>query len=97
MMPAIDGQAYETITEERVERALQLEAMAYGKGVYRVTGGGGPHWVNLYDPSMPRCDCYDHTGREVVCKHICRVLIDIGDRRLLAHIKLLLRRPQHAE
>ena len=98
-MPAISGDAYATITLAAVERALTLTAVACGGGVYVVSGGYEDHWINLYDPDTPRCDCYDHTRRVrledgrltdgTMCKHLVRVLMDRKDPRLLAHLKLM--------
>lgn len=58
-------------------------------GIYYVFGGYEPHWVSLYDTAVPRCDCYDHVGRERVCKHLIAVLARVGDMRLYARLKVL--------
>lgn len=89
-VPAIADAAYQTVTTDTVERAIQLTVtQRLERGIYYVTGGYEPHWVNLYDPTMPRCDCYDHTNREKVCKHMVAVLITVACPRLLRRLHQL--------
>ncbi len=64
---------------DRIGRALSLDVIVMGPGVYYVTGGEEPHWVNLADPMVPPCDCGDHTFRERTCAHIVAARMARGD------------------
>lgn len=33
------------------------------------------YWVDLYSHDVPRCDCGDHTFRQVICKHMLACLL----------------------
>ncbi len=47
---------------ERLDRAAKTLDVSWSParpGVYKVSGGKEPHWVNLADPTVPRCDCAD--------------------------------------
>lgn len=33
------------------------------------------HWVDLHSQDIPRCDCGDHTFRQVICKHMLACLL----------------------
>lgn len=63
---------------ERVERALALHVEVRGKGVYLVSGGAEPHWVNLGNPRAPPCDCGSHLWGERVCKHMMAAQLVAG-------------------
>ena len=89
--PAIDFVAT-PIDHSRLERSLELHGLRIGPGRYRVTGGSGTHWVDLYTTSLPRCDCGDHLWREQLCKHILAALLREGDERVLAALRGLVRR-----
>lgn len=84
---ALAAEAYCTLTPEVVERALVLQVAYMGQGAYYVTGGGGPHYVHLYDPELPRCDCDDLLWRERLCKHLVAVLVALGDYRLWCRLR----------
>ena len=84
--PAIDF-TLAPISLSRLERSLELQGMRVGPGRYRVTGGSGTHWVDLYTTSLPRCDCGDHLWREQICKHILAALLREGDERVLAALR----------
>jgi hypothetical protein len=89
--PAIDFTATR-IDLSRLERSLELVGLRVGPGRYRVTGGSGTHWVDLYTTSLPRCDCGDHLWREQICKHILAALLREGDERVLAALRGLVQR-----
>ena len=76
----------------RLERSLELHGSRVGPGRYRVSGGSGTHWVDLYTASLPRCDCGDHLWREQICKHILAALLREGDERVLTALRGLVRR-----
>ena len=83
----------------RLERSLGLSVQPAGRGRYRVSGGGEPHWVDLHTTYHPRCDCGDHLWREAVCKHILAAMLREGDERVvgaLAHLVGRLRRMAEA-
>ena len=49
--------------------ALEKEEIGYGR--YMVEGSGEEHYVSLYEPDVPICDCADYVLRGVVCcKHV---------------------------
>jgi len=75
----------------RLERSLGLRVQPAGRGRYRVSGGGEPHWVDLHSTEHPRCDCGDHLWREAVCKHILAAMLREGDERVLGAIAELVR------
>jgi hypothetical protein len=74
----------------RLERSLRLSGQRTGPGKYLVTGGEEQHWVDLDDPSRPRCDCGDHLWRERTCKHILAALLREGDERVIRAVGSLL-------
>lgn len=90
--PAIDFDAAGGIDLERLERSLQLRGERIGRGRYRVDGGAGDHWVDLYTTSHPRCDCGDHLWRERICKHILAALLREGNERVLSALGTLVTR-----
>lgn len=49
----------------------------------------GGHWVDLYSADVPRCDCGDHTFREVVCKHILAALLVEGEPLVVSALREL--------
>ena len=73
----------------RLERSLGLRVQPTGRGRYRVSGGGEPHWVDLHTANQPRCDCGDHLWREAVCKHILAAMLREGDERVLRAVARL--------
>ena len=75
----------------RLERGLGLQVQPAGRGRYRVSGGGEPHWVDLHSAHHPRCDCGDHLWREAVCKHILAAMLREGDERVLGAVAELVR------
>lgn len=76
----------------RLERSLGLRVQPTGRGRYRVSGGGEPHWVDLHTTHNPRCDCGDHLWREAVCKHILAAMLREGDERVLRAVGELVHR-----
>ena len=85
--PALEPEAYDTLVSEVLERALSLTVEDLGDGAFCVTGGWEPHWVHLYDPQIPRCDCLDLEVRRRLCKHLVAVLMYLGDRQLWVRIE----------
>lgn len=82
--PLVDFDAAGGVDLDRLERGLALRATRVGDGRYRVSGGSGDHWVDLFTAAHPRCDCGDHVWREQVCKHILAALLREGDARVVA-------------
>lgn len=82
-------EAYDTVVPEVVQRSLELSVEEHQRGVFYVTGGSEPHWVNLRDPQAPRCDCVDHEARQRICKHLVGVLIYLGDIRLWRRLRVM--------
>jgi hypothetical protein len=85
--PAINFTALGGVDLDRLERSLQLHASRVGPGRYRISGGSGTHWVDLYTTGMPRCDCGDHLWRDQICKHILAALLREGDERVLTALR----------
>jgi hypothetical protein len=85
-MANIDVEAAGGIEAGRLERCLGLTVQPAGRGRYLVTGGDEPHWVDLYAPLVPRCDCGDHLWRERVCKHILAAMLREGDERVIQEV-----------
>lgn len=81
--PAINFEALGGVDLDRLERSLGLRGESVGEGRYRVTGGAGSHWVDLYTTSHPRCDCGDYLWRDQICKHILAALLREGDERVV--------------
>lgn len=79
----VDIQAAGGVDLARLERSLGLRVTPAGRGRYRVSGGGEPHWVDLHSAQHPRCDCGDHLWRESICKHILAAMLREGDERVL--------------
>jgi len=80
----------------RLERALALEVEPLGDGRVLVTGGAGPHVVDLESAT---CDCDDFRmrgeefrlrGAEFACKHLMRTKLAHGDAGLLRAVAELL-------
>jgi hypothetical protein len=80
---AVSDAMVEAMDPARAERSLALEVHPQGGGHYHVIGGAEGHHVNFRDPSVPMCDCADHTWRSKTCKHIVACLIVLGDPRVL--------------
>jgi hypothetical protein len=78
-IPVLGG----TVDPARLERSLGLFGRRIAPGKYLVAGGEEQHWVDVEDPSQPRCDCGDHLWRERTCKHILAALLREGDERVL--------------
>ena len=91
-IPAIDFDALGGVDLDRLERALQLDARRIGDGRYHVRGGVHDHWVDLFGPSHPRCDCGDHLWREQLCKHILAALLREGNDRVVTALGRLFAR-----
>jgi SWIM zinc finger len=89
--PAINF-AEAVIDLDRLERSLQLAGDRVGRGQYRVTGGAHGHWVDLYTPRHPRCDCGDHLWREQICKHILAALLREGNLEVITALGGLVQR-----
>lgn len=85
----LSDEAFATIEPEVVKRAMELNVTRMSKGVFYVWGGYEPHWVNLLDPQMPRCDCIDHEARNRVCKHLVLALLEVGDFRVWRRLREL--------
>ena len=88
----VDIRAAGGVDLSRLERSLGLRVQPVGRGRYRVTGGGEPHWVDLHSAHHPRCDCGDHLWREAVCKHILAAMLREGDERVLGAVGQLVGR-----
>ena len=87
----VDIRAAGGVDLARLERSLGLRVEAAGRGRYRVSGGGEPHWVDLHTTHHPRCDCGDHLWREEVCKHNLAAMLREGDERVLGALSELVR------
>ena len=85
----VDVRAAGGVDLARLERSLGLRVTPTGRGRYRVSGGGEPHWVDLHTAQHPRCDCGDHLWRESICKHILAAMLREGDERVLLALKEL--------
>ncbi len=55
----------------RLLKAGKLPIRKVGWGQYEVGG----HWVDLYHPDIPRCDCADHLWKDQTCKHMLAAMI----------------------
>jgi hypothetical protein len=86
-IPAIDFDAAGGVNLDRLERSLELAPERVGEGRYRVTGGAGEHWVDLFTAAHPRCDCGDHLWREQICKHILACLLREGNERVVRALR----------
>jgi hypothetical protein len=82
-MIEIDVEAAGGVEAGRLERCLGLEVECIGPGQYCVTGGTEPHFVDLRERLLTRCDCGDHLWRERVCKHILAAMLREGDERVI--------------
>ena len=82
----------ETIDLNRLERGVQLVCERVGSGRYRVTGGRLEHWVDLFTPNHPRCDCGDHIWRDAYCKHILAAQLHEGKTEVISAIGTLVSR-----
>jgi hypothetical protein len=87
----VDIRAAGGVDLSRLERGLALRVQPAGRGRYRVSGGGEPHWVDLHSAHHPRCDCGDHLWREAICKHILAAMLREGDERVLGAVAELVR------
>jgi hypothetical protein len=85
-MIEIDVEAAGGVEAGRLERCLGLEVELIGPGQYLVTGGTEPHWVDLRERLLTRCDCGDHLWRERVCKHILAAMLREGDERVIREV-----------
>jgi hypothetical protein len=77
------------IDPARLARALKLSAKRIDRGRYELWGGKAVHYVDLIDPAMERCDCGDHTWRQIVCQHLLACLLREGDERVVAAVARL--------
>ena len=87
----VDIRAAGGVDLSRLERSLGLRVQPAGRGRYRVSGGGEPHWVDLHSAHHPRCDCGDHLWRDSVCKHITAALLREGDPEVIAAVGSVVR------
>lgn len=85
-MIEIDVEAAGGVEAGRLERCLGLEVEVIAPGQYLVTGGTEPHWVDLRERLLTRCDCGDHLWRERVCKHILAAMLREGDERVIREV-----------
>lgn len=85
-MIEIDVEAAGGVEAGRLERCLGLEVECIAPGQYLVTGGDEPHWVDLRERLLTRCDCGDHLWRERVCKHILAAMLREGDERVIREV-----------
>ena len=92
----IDFDAAGGVDLDRLERGLELQVARAGQGRYHVTGGRQEHWVDLYTPAHPRCDCGDHLWRDRICKHILAALLREGSEPVLTALPLLIKRVKQA-
>ena len=76
----------ESIDLGRLERGVQLVCERVGNGRYRVSGGRSAHWVDLFTPDHPRCDCGDHIWREAHCKHILAAQLHEGKSEVISAV-----------
>ena len=74
-LPA-DGHLDERSRRARVE---PMSVLALGDGLYEVESGRGATY--LIDVEAGRCTCPDHVFRNVRCKHLRRVAIEITEGR----------------
>ena len=88
----IDFAAAGGVDLDRLERSLRLDGRRIGDGQYYVVGGDHEHWVDLYNASMPRCDCGDHLWRERICKHILAALLREGNDTVVRALGVLFER-----
>jgi hypothetical protein len=79
----------ESIDLARLERGVQLTCERVGDGRYLVTGGASRHWVDLFTPNHPRCDCGDHIWRDAHCKHILAAQLHEGKREVISAVGTL--------
>ena len=79
----------EVIDLDRLERGVQLACHKVGNGRYRVTGGRTEHWVDLFTPNHPRCDCGDHIWRDAYCKHILAAQLHEGKTEVISAVGAL--------
>jgi hypothetical protein len=70
-----------TVTVERFEQ-VDKETGEILEGCYSCSASADSekegimgHWVDLTSADVPRCDCGDHTFRDVLCKHILACLL----------------------
>jgi hypothetical protein len=94
--PLVDFDAAGGVDLDRLERGLALHATRVGDGRYRVSGGSGDHWVDLFTAAHPRCDCGDHVWRDQVCKHILAALLREGNERVVAALAAVVGRARAA-
>lgn len=94
--PLVDFDVAGGVDLDRLERGLALHAARVGDGRYRVTGGSGDHWVDLFTAAHPRCDCGDHVWRDRVCKHILAALLREGDERVVGALAAVVGRAREA-
>lgn len=85
-MIQIDVEAAGGVEAGRLERCLGLEVECVAPGQYLVTGGDEPHWVDLRERLLTRCDCGDHLWRERICKHILAAMLREGDERVIREV-----------
>lgn len=64
----------------RLRRAVSLQVVVNGEGIYRVTGGLDPHTVTFKGGKF-NCDCLDF-AKGYICKHILAVRLKQGDKSL---------------
>ena len=91
-VPLVDFDAAGGVNLDRLERGLTLHAARVGDGRYRVTGGSGDHWVDLFTAAHPRCDCGDHVWRDQVCKHILAALLREGNEHVVRALATVIAR-----
>lgn len=76
--------------QERIVRGTRLSARPLGGGRFEITGGRQPHIVELNNASHPSCDCPDHNYRGMICMHINRALLAVGDTRTIELLGVIL-------
>jgi hypothetical protein len=86
---AIDFDLAGPIDIGRLRRATRLTAEPAGDGRWCVRDVSGMHWVDLYHPEFPRCDCEDHLWRDEICKHMLAALIREGHPLVLLALRAM--------
>jgi hypothetical protein len=75
----------DTSTGELVPREGCYAVTPVGKSSEKL--GFTEHSVDLYSSDVPRCDCADHTFRQVICKHMLACLLVEGHPVVVAALR----------
>ena len=77
--------------QDRLARAVHLDAVYLCDGQWGVSGGGGRHVVDVRARS---CDCGDYVVHHGVCSHLATVLLALGDPPTMAALRALVPAPK---